>query len=154
MVFNKDHTLPPPFAWRFHPELHKHTHLTPEQYRENVRIELEQLINTKRYWSEKHDLHTTNSVWSYGLNTAVAMGVRSNNKIAHISDCIKQSIMAHEPRLTNVHVMVNHENNLDGYLSFTILADLAFFPSLPTICYESKLNTATQTISLAKGYPL
>ena len=147
-------TLQAPFAWRFQPEHHKHADLTPEQYRESVRSDLEQLINTKGYWGTEDDPYVTNTAWCYGLNTALTMGVRSNKTIAHITDSIKQTIVTHEPRLTNVHVMVNHESDVAEYLSFTILADLALTPALPTICYESQLNTVTQAITLSKGYSL
>ena len=125
------------------------------ELRESVQRDLENLLNSRsRFVSpDPRFKYVQDSIMNYGLPDLTSHPLNSERGKQEFAAWIERSIKRYEPRFKNVAVTpVSSEVSPDG-VTFRVEAVLYADPAPEDVCFDSKIDPLTQTISLSETRP-
>lgn len=129
--------------------------LSIEEMKETVARDIEALLNTRMVFTEE-DLrrypHCRRSVLTYGLSDFSGLSLASHYDREFICRSLEQAIARHEPRLTQVRVMLQVDSRATSVLYFAITAMLDVGPAHEPVTFDATLQPSTLQYSVTKGW--
>jgi len=117
--------------------------LNVDQVMKSVKDDIENLLNTRRSYDAetlKAMPRSAESLLTLGLVDISSMSVASDKDRRRITDAIRDGLMAHDKRLSNVEVGVRPVADASGELTFTIRARLLLQPSAEHVAFDVVLQ--------------
>ena len=125
------------------------------ELRDSVQRDLQNLLNTRaRFLSPDPKLQAIqHSIMNYGLPDLTSQPLNSEEGKQEFAAWIERAIKRYEPRFKNVAVTpVISESGTDG-ITFRVDAVLYADPAPEQVCFDSRIDPLTQTISLSETRP-
>ncbi|GAA0767515.1 type VI secretion system baseplate subunit TssE [Ideonella azotifigens] len=127
-----------------------------EQIKESVARDIETLLNA-RPGIAPEDLQAfpqlTRSLLTYGLIDITSLNVASDRDRLRITESIRRSLAAHEPRLTQVEVQVRETAKVGAGLCFSIRAKLQLSPTAEPVAFDAMLQPGSNRYAVARSDP-
>ena len=123
--------------------------LMPEEaerrVRENVRRDLEWLLNTRRPPTEPEEtlVELRRSLYMFGLPDLSSMGVRSKKDRSRLQALLHESISLMEPRLQNIRVSSADISEQTRTLRFIVEATLVVPPYVERVAFNTTVDLGT-----------
>lgn len=113
-----------------------------ESVKESVARDVEHLLNTRLGRRIRHDdfPNLSRSVVNYGLMDFASMSLASQEDRDRICDDIRQSILAHEPRLSRPMVTLAPQAARQQRLHFSIRATLLIEDQVEPVSFDAVLQ--------------
>lgn len=127
--------------------------LSPEQLKDAVARDLEDLLNTRAafpQWLLKGYPECARSILNYGLIDFAGMCLSSSEDRATICASLKAAIERHEPRLRNVQARLEREAGAINRVSFVISATLVASAS-EVVCFDAVLQPSNLRYSIQRS---
>jgi type VI secretion system protein ImpF len=123
---------------------------TLAQVVESVRLDLEDLLNTRR----SHDIldatrfpELARSIVTYGLPDLSVYGGTTQARLEAIAEVIESTIAQHEPRLRNVKATLIRSSTADLKVRYHIDAELRADPA-PRVAFDTEIEITTGYASI------
>lgn len=129
--------------------------LSIEEMKETVARDIEALLNTRMVFTEEDLRRYPNcrrSVLTYGLSDFSGLSLASHYDREFICRSLEQAIARHEPRLTQVRVMLQVDSRATSVLYFAITAMLDVGPAHEPVTFDATLQPSTLQYSVTKGW--
>ncbi len=130
--------------------------LSVEELKETVARDIESLLNTRMVFTEeqlRRYSQCQRSILTYGLSDFSGRSLASHYDREFICRALEQSIARHEPRLTNVKVLLQIDARATSVLYFAITAMLDVGPAHEPVTFDATLQPSTLQYSVSKGRP-
>jgi len=128
--------------------------LSNEEFKDSVARDVEGLLNNRFVVAEdvlKRFPHCQRSLATYGIHDFSGRSLASSTDRAFICHSLELAISRHEPRLTNVRVLLDQEQRTTGALRFSISALLVVHPSREPINFDALLQPSTLQYSVSRS---
>ena len=125
-----------------------------EQVKDSVARDIEMLLNAHQTFNAADLVGLPNaarSVLTLGLVDISSMSMASDNDRKRITDAIRDGLMAHDPRLSNVEVAVREAAGSSANLTFTIRAHLLLRPSTEHVIFDAVLQPGSKRYDVSKA---
>lgn len=129
--------------------------LSVEEIKETVARDIEALLNTRMVFTEaslKRFPECQRSVLTYGLSDFSGLSLASFYDREFICRSLEQAIARHEPRLTQVRVVLQVDSRATSVLYFAITAMLDVGPAHEPVTFDATLQPSTLQYSVSKGW--
>lgn len=129
--------------------------LSVEEIKETVARDIEALLNTRMVFTEeslKRFPECQRSVLTYGLSDFSGLSLASFYDREFICRSLEQAIARHEPRLTQVRVVLQVDGRATSVLYFAITAMLDVGPAHEPVTFDATLQPSTLQYSVSKGW--
>ncbi|WP_186134222.1 type VI secretion system baseplate subunit TssE [Burkholderia gladioli] len=128
--------------------------LSLDELKSTVARDVESILNTRIALTDE-DLHALpecqQSVLTYGLNDFAGLSLASHYDRAFICKSIQQAIDRHEPRLRQVAVSFELNEQSTNSLNFAIRAMLVVHPAQEPVSFDAMLQPSTLQYSVTRG---
>ncbi|MGH8780407.1 type VI secretion system baseplate subunit TssE [Paraburkholderia sp.] len=128
--------------------------LSLEELKGTVARDVEAILNTRISLTE-HDLaelpECRRSVLTYGLNDFAGLSLASHYDRTFICKSIQQAIERHEPRLQQVAVTLELNEQSTNALNFAIQALLVVHPAEEPVSFDAMLQPSTLQYSVTRA---
>lgn len=128
--------------------------LSSEEFKDSVARDVEGLLNNRFVVPEdalKDYPHCQRSLATYGIHDFSGRSLASSDDRAFICRSLELAIARHEPRLTNVRVLLDKDQRTTGALRFSISALLVVHPSREPINFDALLQPSTLQYSVSRN---
>jgi type VI secretion system protein ImpF len=128
--------------------------LSLEEFKDSVARDVEGLLNNRFVVEEellKQFPHCQRSLATYGIHDFSNRSLASSFDRAFICQSLELAITRHEPRLTNVRVLLDQGQKSTGALRFSISALLVIHPSREPINFDALLQPTTLQYSVSRS---
>jgi type VI secretion system protein ImpF len=128
--------------------------LSLEELKSTVARDVESLLNTRIAFTQTHLAALPEcqlSVLTYGLNDFAGMSLASHTDRVFICQSIQQAIARHEPRLQEVSVKLELNEQSTGALNFAIHAVLVVHPAEEPVSFDALLLPSTLQYSVTRS---
>jgi type VI secretion system protein ImpF len=128
--------------------------LSVEQVKDSVARDIEMFLNAHQTHSAEELRGMPNaarSLLTLGLIDISSMSLASDNDRRRITDAIRQGLMTHDRRLSNVEVGVRQASGSATNLSFTIRAQLLLRPNSEHVVFDAVLQPGSQRYDVSKA---
>jgi type VI secretion system protein ImpF len=128
--------------------------LSVEEIKETVARDLEALLNTRMVFTEEtlsRFPECQHSILTYGLSDFSGLSLASFYDREFICRALEQAIARHEPRLTQVRVLLQVDSRATSVLYFAITAILDVGPAHEPVSFDATLQPSTLQYSVTKG---
>ncbi|HVE08712.1 MAG TPA: type VI secretion system baseplate subunit TssE [Paraburkholderia sp.] len=146
-LFDDEPHVPAPAAMR---------QLSLDELKANVARDVEAILNTRIALTEEalEQLpECQRSVLTYGLNDFSGLSLASHHDRMFICKSIQQAIMRHEPRLRDVGVKLELNEQSTNALYFAIQAMLVVHPAQEPVNFDAMLQPSTLQYSVTRARP-
>jgi type VI secretion system protein ImpF len=129
------------------------TRLTVEELKDAVARDLESLLNTRSLIDMERLAgfqECAKSMVTYGLTDFADRSLSSPTDRAAICTCIEETIAAHEPRLRDVHALLEVREDAVNRLNFSISAVLVASVSEEPVNFDAVLQPSTLQYSIKR----
>jgi type VI secretion system protein ImpF len=130
--------------------------LSLDELKANVARDVEAILNTRIALTEEalEQLpECQRSVLTYGLNDFSGLSLASHYDRMFICKSIQQAIMRHEPRLRDVGVKLELNEQSTNALYFAIQALLVVHPAQEPVNFDAMLQPSTLQYSVTRSRP-
>jgi type VI secretion system protein ImpF len=144
-LFDDDPRSPAPAAMR---------QWSLEELKSRVARDVEALLNTRIVLTEDELAklpECRHSVLTYGLNDFAGLSLASHYDRTFICDSIGQAIARHEPRLREVRVSLEINEQSTNALFFVIRATLVVHPAEEPVSFDAMLQASTLQYSVTRS---
>ena len=124
-----------------------------EQVKDSVARDIEMLLNAHQTFSpdELQGMpHAARSLLTLGLVDISSLSMASDNDRRRITDAIREGLMAHDKRLSNVEVGVREVSGSANNLTFTIRAHLLLRPNTERVTFDAVLQPGSKRYDVSK----
>jgi type VI secretion system protein ImpF len=128
--------------------------MSVEQVKDSVARDIEMFLNAHQNHSSEELRGMPNaarSVLTLGLIDISSMSLSSATDRRRITDAIREGLMTHDRRLSNVEVGVREASGSTTNLSFTIRAQLMLRPNSEHVVFDAVLQPASQRYDVSKA---
>lgn len=128
--------------------------LSIDEFKDSVARDVEGLLNNRFVVAEellKQFPHCQRSLATYGIHDFSNRSLASSPDRAFICQSLELAITRHEPRLTNVRVMLDQGQKSTGGLRFSISALLVIHPSREPISFDALLQPTTLQYAVSRS---
>jgi type VI secretion system protein ImpF len=125
-----------------------------EELKGRVARDVEALLNTRIVMTEAELAklpECQRSVLTYGLNDFAGLSLASHNDRTFICGSIEQAIARHEPRLREVRVALEVNEQSTNALNFVIRAKLVVHPAEEPVSFDAMLQASTLQYSVTRS---
>ncbi|RDU95044.1 type VI secretion system baseplate subunit TssE [Trinickia dinghuensis] len=144
-LFDDDPRSPAPVAMR---------QWSLEELKGRVARDVESLLNTRIVLTEdelEKLPECQRSVLTYGLNDFAGLSLASHYDRTFICESIEQAIARHEPRLREVRVSLEVNEQSTNALYFVIRAKLVVHPAEEPVSFDAMLQASTLQYSVTRS---
>jgi type VI secretion system protein ImpF len=144
-LFDDDPRSPAPAAMR---------QWSLDELKARVARDVEALLNTRIVLTEDELLklpECQRSVLTYGLNDFSGLSLASHLDRTFICDSIAQAVARHEPRLRDVRVSLEVNEQSTNVLYFVIRAKLVVHPAEEPVSFDAMLQASTLQYSVTRS---
>ena len=144
-LFDDDPRSPAPAAMR---------QWSLEELKGRVARDVEALLNTRIVMTEAELAklpECQRSVLTYGLNDFAGLSLASHDDRTFICESIEQAIARHEPRLREVRVALEVNEQSTNALNFVIRAKLVVHPAEEPVSFDAMLQASTLQYSVTRS---
>ena len=144
-LFDDDPRSPAPAAMR---------QWSLEELKGRVARDVEALLNTRIVMTEAELAklpECQRSVLTYGLNDFAGLSLASHDDRTFICESIEQAIARHEPRLREVGVALEVNEQSTNALHFVIRAKLVVHPAEEPVSFDAMLQASTLQYSVTRS---
>lgn len=128
--------------------------LSIEEFKDSVARDVESLFNNRFAFDETvlgDYPHCQRSLVTYGIHDFSNRSLASAPDRAFICQTLERAIARHEPRLTQVRVLLDQGQSAAGALRFSISALLMIHPSREPINFDALLQPTTLQYSVSRA---
>lgn len=128
--------------------------LSLEELKSTVARDVESLLNTRIAFTQAHLAALPEcqcSILTYGLNDFAGMSLASHYDRVFICQSIQQAIARHEPRLQQVSVKLELNEQSTSALNFAIRAVLVVHPAEEPVSFDAMLLPSTLQYSVTRS---
>ena len=125
-----------------------------EQVKDSVARDIEMLLNAHQSYSVEELVGLPNvarSLLTLGLVDISSMSLASDNDRKRITEAIRDGLMTHDHRLTNVEVTVRPLPGSSSSLTFSIRARLMLRPNTEHVMFDAVLQPNSKRYEVAKA---
>lgn len=125
-----------------------------EQVKDSVARDIEMLLNAHQTFSpdELQGLPlAARSLLTLGLVDISSLCMANDRDRRRITDAIREGLMAHDKRLSNVEVGVRELNGSANSLTFTIRAQLLLRPNTERVIFDAVLQPGSKRYDVSKA---
>ena len=125
-----------------------------EELKGRVARDVEALLNTRIVMTEAELAklpECQRSVLTYGLNDFAGLSLASHYDRTFICESIEQAIARHEPRLREVRVALEVNEQSTNALHFVIRAKLVVHPAEEPVSFDAMLQASTLQYSVTRS---
>ncbi|MGN6233479.1 MAG: type VI secretion system baseplate subunit TssE [Trinickia sp.] len=125
-----------------------------EELKGRVARDVEALLNTRIVMTEAELAklpECQRSVLTYGLNDFAGLSLASHDDRTFICESIEQAIARHEPRLREVGVALEVNEQSTNALHFVIRAKLVVHPAEEPVSFDAMLQASTLQYSVTRS---
>lgn len=125
-----------------------------EELKGRVARDVEALLNTRIVMTEAELAklpECQRSVLTYGLNDFAGLSLASHYDRTFICESIEQAIARHEPRLREVRVALEVNEQSTNALNFVIRAKLVVHPAEEPVSFDAMLQASTLQYSVTRS---
>jgi type VI secretion system protein ImpF len=125
-----------------------------EELKGRVARDVEALLNTRIVMTEAELAklpECQRSVLTYGLNDFAGLSLASHDDRTFICGSIEQAIARHEPRLREVRVALEVNEQSTNALNFVIRAKLVVHPAEEPVSFDAMLQASTLQYSVTRS---
>jgi type VI secretion system protein ImpF len=144
-LFDDEPHLPAPAAMR---------QLSLEELKSNVARDVEAILNTRIALTDAELAalpECQRSILTYGLNDFSGLSLASHYDRTFICKSIQQAIARHEPRLQQVAVTLELDEQSTNALYFAIQALLVVHPAEEPVSFDAMLHPSTLQYSVTRA---
>ncbi len=128
--------------------------MSNEEFKDSVARDVEGLLNSR--FTVAEDVlarfpHCQRSLATYGIHDFSERSLASSIDRAFICHSLEMAISRHEPRLINVHVVLDQDQRTMGALRFSISALLVVHPSREPVNFDAFLQPTTLQYSVSRN---
>lgn len=125
-----------------------------EQVKDSVARDIEMLLNAHQTYSVEELRgwpQAARSLLTLGLVDISSMSMASDKDRRHITDAIREGLMSHDKRLSNVEVGVRESAATTNSLTFTIRAQLQLRPNAEHVTFDAVLQPGSKRYDVSKA---
>ncbi|MEO7066811.1 MAG: type VI secretion system baseplate subunit TssE [Rhodanobacter sp.] len=128
--------------------------LSIEEFKDSVARDVEGLLNNRFVVDEellKKFPHCQRSLATYGIHDFSGRSLASSTDRTFICHSLEVAVARHEPRLTEVKIVLDKAQNSTGALRFSINALLVIHPSREPVNFDVLLQPTTLQYSVSRN---
>lgn len=128
--------------------------LSLDEFKDSVARDVESLLNNRFVIDEdrlKQFPHCQRSLATYGIRDFSGRSLASSSDRTFICQSLQLAISRHEPRLTDVHVTIEQNQQSMGALRFSINAMLVVHPAREPVSFDALLQPTTLQYSVSRN---